>query len=63
MVSSAFHGNVKRTRPDDDLDSDSDNELTNDSWPRFVVLTSANEKKTLSELSPFAMQKGFPAIA
>ena len=37
--------------------------LTNDSWPRFVVLTSASEKKPLSKLSPFAVQKGFQAIA
>ena len=65
MASSAFHRNVKRTRPDDDSDSDSDNELflTNDSWPRFVVLSSASEEKSLSKLSPFAVQKGFQAIA
>ena len=37
--------------------------LTNDSWPRFVVLSSANEENPLSKLSPFAVQKGFHAIA
>ena len=65
MASSAFHRNVKRTRLGDDLDSDSDNELflTNDSWPRFVSLTSASEEKPLSKLSPFAVQNGFQAIA
>ena len=65
MASSAFDRNVKRTRPKDDLDSDGDNEpfLTNDSWPRFVVLSSASEEKSLSKLSPFAVQKGFQAIA
>ena len=65
MASSAFHRNVKRNRPDDDLESDSDNEpfLTNDSWPRFLVLSSASEKKPLSKLSPFAVQRGFQAIA
>ena len=65
MASSAFHRNVKRTRPDDDLDSDSDNELVlmNNSWPRFVVLASASEEKPLSKLSPFVVQKGFQAIA
>ena len=64
MASSAFHRNVKRTRPDDDLDSGSENELflTNDSWPRFVVLTCASEEKLLSKLSPFAVQKGFQTI-
>ena len=65
MVSLTFHRNIKRTRPDDDLDSDSDNELflTNDNWPRFIVLSSASEEKPLSKLSPFAVQKGFQAIA
>ena len=65
MASSAFHRNVKRTRPDDDSDSDSDNELflTNDSWPRFVVLSSASEEKPLGKVSPFTAQKGFQAIA
>ena len=65
MASSAFHRNVKRNRPDNDLDSDSDDEpfLTNDSWPRFVVLSSASEEKPRSKLSPFAAQKGFRAVA
>ena len=65
MASFAFHRNIKRTRPDHDLDSDSDDEpfLTNDKWPRFVVLSSASEEKPLSKLSPFTVQKGFQAIA
>ena len=65
MASLAFHRNINRNRPDHDLDSDSDDEpfLTNDSWPRFVVLSSASEEKSLSKLSPFAVQKGFQAIA
>ena len=65
MVSSAFHRCIKRTRPDDDVDSESDNELflTNDNWPRFIVLTSTSEENHLSKLSPFAVQKGFQAIA
>ena len=43
----------------------SDNELflTNDNWPRFIVLTSTSEENHLSKLSPFAVQKGFQAIA
>ena len=62
--SSALRKCVKRKRPDDD-DSDSDTDLfmTNDNWPRYIVLTSASEEKPLSKLSPFAVQKGFQAIA
>ena len=65
MAFLASHRNIKRTRPDDDLDSDSENELflTYDNWPRFIVLSSASEEKPLSKLSPFAVQKGFQAIA
>ena len=65
MAFLAFHRNVKRNRPDHDLDSDLDNEpfLTNDSWPRIVAVSSASEEKPLSKLSPFALQKGFKAIA
>ena len=65
MASFAFHRNVKWNRPDHDLDSESDDELflINDSWPRFIVLSSASEEKPLSKLSPFAVQKGFQAIA
>ena len=57
MASFAFHRNVKRNRPVHDLDSDSDDELflINDSWPRFIVLSSASEEKPLSKLSPFAV--------
>ena len=64
MASSTFNKSMKRTR-NDDPDSDSDSELyiTNDTWPRFMVMTSASEEKPLSKLSPFAVQKGFQAIA
>ena len=64
MASSTFNKSMKRTR-NDDLDSDSDSELyvTSDTWPRFMVMTSASEEKPLSKLSPFAVQKGFQAIA
>ena len=64
MASSPFNKSMKRTR-NDDLDSDFDSELyvTSDTWPRFVVMTSASEEKPLSKLSPFAVQKGFQAIA
>ena len=64
MASSTFTKSIKRTR-NDNLDSDSENELyiTSDTWPRFIVMTSASEEKPLSKLSPFAVQKGFQAIA
>ena len=64
MASSTFNKSMKRTR-NDDPDSDSDSELyiTSDTWPRFMVITSASEEKPLSKLSPFAVQKGFQAIA
>ena len=64
MASSTFNKSMKRTR-NDDLDSDSDSELyvTSDTWSRFMVMTSASEEKPLSKMSPFAVQKGFQAIA
>ena len=59
MSSLSFPKNKKkRTRTDDDSDSDTDNELflTKDT-------KSASEERPLSKLSPFAVQKGFQAIA
>ena len=61
MASFTFHRNVKRNTPDHD--SDDELFLMNDSWPRFIVMSSASEEKPLSKLSPFAVQKGFQAIA
>ena len=45
--------------------SDTDNKLflTKNNWPRFIVVKSASEERPLSKLSPFAVQKGFQAIA
>ena len=65
MASSAFPKSKKRTRTEDDSDSNMDNELflTKDNWPRFIVVKSASEERPLSKLSPFAVQKGFKAIA
>ena len=64
LGSSMLHKCTKHTESDDD-DSDSDIELfvNIDNWLRFIVLTSRSEKKPLSKLSPFAVQKGFQAIA
>ena len=57
MASLAFTKNKKRTRPVDNSDSDTDNELflMNDNWPRFIVVQSASEELPLSKLSPFAV--------
>ena len=60
-----FSKKQERNKTDNDSDSESDNELflTKDNWPRFIVLKSASEEWPLSKLSPFAVQKGFQAIA
>ena len=65
MASLAFPKSKKRTRIDVDSDSDSDHELflTKDNSQRFMVIKSASEEQPLSKLSPFAVQKGFQAIA
>ena len=46
-----------------DLDMDNEIFLTKDNWPRFIMVKSASEERPLSKLSPFAVQKGFQAIA
>ena len=59
------HQSKKRVR-DDDSDTDSDNEMLMNSetnWARFLIVDSANEDLPLQKLSPFAVQKGFQAIA
>ena len=48
----------KRHRPD----SDSENELENEFWPRYLVISSADEGVPL-RISPFAVQKGIEGIA
>ena len=59
------HQSKERVR-DDDSDTDSDNEMLMNSetnWARFLIVDSANEDLPLQKLSPFAVQKGFQAIA
>ena len=69
MASLASQKYIKRARQVDDVDSALDNELffllllTNDNWPRLIVLASASEEKPLSKPSPLAVQKGFQAVA
>ena len=65
MANLSFPKSKKRTRTDDDSDLDTGNELflTKDNLPKFIVVKSADEERPLSKLSPFAVQKGFQAIA
>ena len=62
---SAFCNKNKRTRQDEDSDSGSDNEpsMIKDKWPRFIVVKSASEENSFSQLSPFTVQKGFKTRA
>ena len=57
----------KRLRDDDqDSDMDLDNEHSYNScnnWPMFLVVESTSDDLPLSKLSPFAVQKGFQAVA
>ena len=57
----------KRLRDNDqDLDTESDSERSYNScqnWPRFLVVESSSEDLLLGKLSPFAVQKGFQAVA
>ena len=57
----------KRLRDNDqDSDTDSDNKRSYNScnnWPRFLVVESLSDDLPLSKLSPFAVQKGFQAVA
>ena len=58
--------NKKRLRDNDqDSDSDSENERSYNcnNWPRFLVVESSSDDLPLSKLSPFAVQKGFQAVA
>ena len=59
--------NKKRLRNNyQDSDSKSENEFSYNSynnWPRFLVVESSSDDLPLSKLSPFAVQKGFQAVA
>lgn len=53
----------------EDGDSDSESEIRErakgvpGAWPRFLVVSSADEARPISKLSPFAVQKGFAGIS
>ena len=42
---------------------DSENEIFLNNWPRFLIVESVKEDLALQKRSPFAIQKGFQAIA
>ena len=48
---------------DNDSDSDSEMLFTSDSYPRFLVISAADERRPLSTLHPFAVDKGLKGIA
>jgi 23S rRNA A2030 N6-methylase RlmJ len=59
----------KRRRATDnafEYDSDSDDEvrnMTEDGWPRFILVKPADENRPLTALSPFAVNKAFEGVA
>ena len=60
------HRNKTLRDNDQDSDTDSDNERSYNScnnWPMFLVVESTSDDLPLSKLSPFAVQKGFQAVA
>ena len=62
----ATNKNKRFRENDQDSDADSDNERSYNScnnWPRFLVMESSSDDLPLSKLSPFAIQKGFQAVA
>ena len=44
-----------------DSDTDTDNKLymSEDTWPRYLVMTPTSEESPLSKLSPFVIEKDF----
>ena len=59
------HQSIKRVRVVDS-DTDSDNEMfmkSETNWTIFFIVESASEDLPLQMLSPFAVEKGFQAIA
>ena len=55
---------LKRERNEREKKTDSDSEYERFvTWPRFLVVKSASVEASLHKLSPFAIQKGFQAIA
>ena len=59
--------NKKRLRDNDqgsDLDSQNKRFYNScNNWPRFLVVELSSDDLPLSKLSPFAVQKGFQAVA
>ena len=68
-LSETYNGNktpIQKRVLDDDSDTDSNNEMLMNSetnWLRFLIVESASEDLLLQKLPPFAIQKGFQAVA
>ena len=45
------------------LDSDSDSELDNTTWPRFLIIHSTDENNNMNKLSPFVVNKVIIGLA
>ena len=60
---------ISDTKPETDTDSDTDlrekaiQAGVPDAWPRFLLVSGADELKPLSKLSVFAIQKGFEGVS
>jgi hypothetical protein len=54
--------NTKKRKPED-LETDSDPDISPDTWPRFLIIESTDDTKPLSKLSPFALYKAIQGIA
>ena len=53
----------KRSRRETDTDSENEQFLSGNNWPRFLIMRGTDESLPLDKLTPFAVQKGFQAIA
>ena len=61
ILTTVFMDFTEQQNPRTDIDDE--HGPLNDSWPRILIMSSTDEGKTLSTLSPFAIQKGVTGIA
>ena len=40
-----------------------EDEIEDDNWPRFIVLTCKNPEKNITKISPFLIERAIKAIA
>ena len=59
-----WHPQIWDNNQDSDLDSENERSYNScNNWPRFLDVESSSDDLPLSKLSPFAVQKGFQAVA